>query len=444
MSSVPFKPKTLASTLCALLCSVPMTSQILAQTPAAPASAVEDFSRQLESINTEANTTRVEVKSDGLTDLEGFPVSDQEYNMRRLKRENMHYMGGGFHIRYRKGEDGLDKLVETSTPMIMNFNVGLGRASFNVTPIFLSSGELSTSPYTNRYYGTNALYPPEQREDNESGSQGGVAFEVMYEVGGFALRMGTTPVGFVQMNGTGELSFDHAFSGGFNFGFSAFRDAITDSVLSYAGLEDELSGQTWGAVTKNGGSFRLGYDAGGFGVYSELIGAVYLGENVPDNDYFQFTGGLYFIPYRGENLQLTGGFNVTYFEFEKNLRFFTFGHGGYFSPEEFYTASIPLSLSYTKDNISLSFDVTVGFQYFSEAEADFYPNDPDLQDDLAVFEPLQPITFDGQSETKFANKIGVNLDYFLTDNFSVKAKLESHSAADYEESIIALDVEYRF
>ncbi|MCK7595721.1 cellulose synthase subunit BcsC-related outer membrane protein [Microbulbifer sp. CAU 1566] len=427
------------------ICLLAFPCFVAAQSEAEAESVVEGFSRKLENIDVEASRTRVEVKSDGLTDLAPVPVASEDDNIRRLYRDSMHYAGGGFHIRYRKGEEGLDKLVETRMPVEMNFNVGLGRASFELTPVYLSSGELSSSQYKNRYFATNGLYDPDDRVDGaDSNNQGGVSFGVTYEIGGFSLNAGTTPVGFAQSNGVGEFSFDHAFGGGFNFGVSAFRKPVTDSVLSYAGLEDELSGETWGAIIRNGGSFRLGYDAGGFGVYSDFISAIYSGENVPDNDYFQYTGGIYFIPYRGESLQISGGFNITYFEFEKNLRFFTFGQGGYFSPELFYSASIPFSLTYTQERISLSVDLTVGFQYFSEESADFYPYEPSLQAQLESLELTQPVAFEGQTQTKFANKIGVRLDYFLTDNFSARARLESQSAADYEESVFGVDMEYRF
>lgn len=404
----------------------------------------ESLREQLRSINTQRHKVNVTETTGAIPRLPDEVPTGEDEDLWRLRRESMHFFSGGMHLRFRDGEEGLDQLFATGAPLQFNFNTGLGRIGIDTETVFLSAGDLSNSEFTNRYYGALSLIDPAQRPADISDDDAGVAISVGYEVGGFEVHVGTTPAGFEIVNETARVRFDHSFSSGFNFGLGVSREPVKDSVLSYAGLEDPVTGEKWGGIVKDAGNLSLGYDVGNFGVYIDGTIAVYQGDHVDDNDFFQINTGLYFHPYRGDNLQISSGFNVTYFSFEENLRYFTFGHGGYFSPESFYSASIPFRVAYSEGKLTVKADIGAGMQNFSEDSADFFPADPALQANLEAIENVQPVSFEQDSETQFAARGGAEVIYQLSPALSARGKLEFSNAADYEEVNFLVGVEYRF
>ena len=422
---------------------------------AQPSKEAEALQERLRSINTQQPRKVERPETTGaipaLPDNEPAPLystytatSSDMRGMWQLQREAMHFFAGGIEFRNRSGEEGLDKLFESRLPLSFNFNIGQGRMDFTITSVFLSSGDLTSDPFTNRFFGTYALSPAEDRPLDESTDTAGQEISIGYEAGGLKVRIGTTPLGFEVTNGTGDISFNHSFNSGFNFGVGAFIEPIKDSVLSYSGIKDPISGLEWGGIMKKGGTFSLGYDAGNFGVYFDLTSAIYEGESVADNDFAQINTGLYFFPQRNEQFEMATGFNITAFGFENNMRFFTFGQGGYFSPESFLSASIPLRMTYTEGKVTVKLDLGLGVQFFEEEAASFYPSDPDLQQQLVGLEETQPTTFEDDSERQFGTRGSAALIYQINPQLSFNSQIGFSNAADYKESIFLLGMEHRF
>ncbi|MBN0817387.1 BCSC C-terminal domain-containing protein, partial [Pseudomonas aeruginosa] len=128
------------------------------------------------------------------------------------------------------------------------------------------------------------------------------------------------------------------------------RRSLTDSLLSYVGLKDAYSGKTWGQVTKNGGTLQLSYDDGDAGFYVGGGGYSYLGQNVASNTSINANAGVYLRPYHDEYRQLQAGLSMSYMDYSKNLSYFTYGQGGYFSPQNYVSVSLPVSLTEKYDN----------------------------------------------------------------------------------------------
>jgi hypothetical protein len=404
----------------------------------------ETFRQQLRSINTQRRKVNAAETTGAIPQLpEEVPPGEDE-DMWRLRRASMHYFKGEMEFRYKDGEEGLDQLFAVTAPLEFNFNTGYGRIDIEAESVFLSAGDLSGNQFTNRYYGTLALEDPALRPTDISDDDGGVGLSIGYDVGGFELNLGTTPLGFEITNAIGDISFDHSFSGGFNFGLGVSREAVKESVLSYAGLKDPVTKQEWGGIVKNAANLGLGFDAGNFGVYADGTVAVYEGDEVEDNNFYQVNTGMYFHPYRGDKLQISSGFNITYFSFEENLRYFTFGHGGYFSPESFYSATIPLRITYSEGKMTLKTDMGFGMQYFDEDSAPFYPSDPDLQASLEATGTDQPVEYESNTETEFAVRIGAEVSYQLSVPLSARGAVEYSHSADYDEAKFLVGMEYRF
>ena len=79
---------------------------------------------------------------------------------------------------------------------------------------------------------------------------------------------------------------------------------------------------------------------------------VLLGKEVPQNNVKEFDVGFYARGVESRNLRFTYGINVTTLGYKRNLRRFTLGHGGYFSPKNYFSASLPMQLEGFRNRLS--------------------------------------------------------------------------------------------
>lgn len=114
------------------------------------------------------------------------------------------------------------------------------------------------------------------------------------------------------------------------------QKSVEDTLLSWIGQRDPYSDRTWGRVLKIGGS--MGHDVswpGGLWLSVRFGADHYWGHNVWKNS--SVTGDVALgrsFPLQSGTLSF-GGF-LTGAHFDRNSDFYTYGHGGYFSPSFFF------------------------------------------------------------------------------------------------------------
>ncbi|MGA8438430.1 MAG: cellulose synthase subunit BcsC-related outer membrane protein [Candidatus Sulfotelmatobacter sp.] len=200
----------------------------------------------------------------------------------------------------------------------------------------------------------------------------GYAGEAQLSTNTFGLMFGTTPQGFPVHNLTGGLRF-RPRNGPVTF--AAERDSVKDSLVSYAGARDPGTGIVWGGVVSNTGTAQLKWNPVSNGQYERIGmyisgGGGYLqGKNVPDNWEVLGNAGVYGQVVKG----LTMGVNFSGMHYDKNLQFFSLGQGGYFSPQEYGVASIPISYFARHQRFEYRIRVSGGVQYISQDASPFYP-----------------------------------------------------------------------
>ena len=151
------------------------------------------------------------------------------------------------------------------------------------------------------------------------------------------------------------------------------RDSVKDSLLSYAGVRDPGTGIVWGGVISNAGLVQLKWDARREGVYATFRYSDLRGQNVPDNTAIDGNAGMYFNLLRKPFLGVALGLSVGGMHYDKNLNFFSFGQGGYFSPQEYYQASVPLTVSGGHNRFQYELLASGGVQHFLEDSSPVYP-----------------------------------------------------------------------
>ncbi|WP_042885624.1 cellulose synthase subunit BcsC-related outer membrane protein [Cupriavidus necator] len=77
--------------------------------------------------------------------------------------------------------------------------------------------------------------------------------------------------------------------------------------------------------------------------------------------------------------RLLSGVNFTSMGYAENLRYFTFGQGGYFSPQTYFAVTVPLSLSGRTARLAYHVRGALGVQAFSEDDSNYFPTDAAAQ-----------------------------------------------------------------
>lgn len=367
--------------------------------------------------------------------------TDPRSRIERLESVTSGWVGGQIAIRSRDGESGLSRLTNIETPMAWySRETDFGQMSVTITPVYLDAGVASGERRLRQ--GTNALIMGGDTPVTDDAS--GVAFGLGYRLGHFHADVGVTPLGFEEDRLVGGVGW--ALSpGNWRLGVDLSRRAVSESLLAYAGAEDPLLGRTWGGIARSGGRLDVAYDGGAFGVYG--YGGVYGydGRNVETNYQGLLGTGLFRRHAPAPNQMLTFGVNLTVFGFEDNRRYFTFGHGGYFSPQTFIGATLPLQWQGVSGRLSWTLGAALGFQSFREDGAAYYPDFDALQaalerlaDSLADPEPGDPEVilqtgYASQRNSGVAYSFNALTEYRVAPRVTVGGLFAVDNARDFRE-----------
>ena len=373
---------------------------------------------------------------------------------------------GSTAMRSRDGEEGLSKLTEFKAPLQWStVPFGDSRLDVNVSPITLDAG--SSSDESSRRFGTGALIQGEVAEEvyNAStttppelpnldkikvpsqGSQSASGVEVAMALTGdqYKIDVGSTPLGQDLNTVVGGVQWSPQLTDYLKLVLVGERRAVVDSLLSYVGVEDKYSGKKWGQVTKNGGSAQLSYDntdAGfyaGFGVYD------YVGENVPSNTSVTGSAGVYFRPYYSDDRELKTGINMSYMNFDKNLSYFSYGQGGYFSPQDYVSVAFPVDYTQKFDNWKLGLGASIGYQSYSQDESPYFPTDAAMQRQLEDYVSrglAKEYFYSGSSKNGMGYNLRASTDYKLNKDMSIGGQIGYDTFGDYNESTANLYFRY--
>lgn len=347
------------------------------------------------------------------------------------------WLGGTAGVDYRSGQPGYDRLSLFSAQTEGSSMIAPGvRATVIARPVILDAGEatgtetfrqgtlpLSTAPYVQ--------------------SASGIGGELQLRTANFGASVGYTPHGFLVENVTGHLTI-HPPTAHFTFDFG--RDPILDTQLSFAGLRDEGSvtptyvGNVWGGVITNAGEAQIAFGDSHAGWYLQGGGQYITGRHVQDNTRFDGDGGAYWGAWhRPDYGNLTVGMNFFGMHYDHNLRYFTYGQGGYFSPGAYMLAAVPLTFNgHYGPKFHYRATGSFGVQAFQEDSAPFFPIDPALQ--AAQNNPTYPertsvsgnYSFDGEGA------------YAIAEHWYVGGYVNFNNSRDYASEKVGFFFRYLF
>ncbi|WP_336274955.1 cellulose biosynthesis protein BcsC [Vreelandella indica] len=277
---------------------------------------------------------------------------------------------------------------------------------------------------------------------------GGAGLELGYELQNLNLDIGSTPLGFEESNLVGGINWRPEIAENTSLNFTVERRAVKDSVLSYAGAYDAYSGDTWGGVVSTGGSAGINYDTEMGGLYADIGTYRYTGNNVADNQSYDLSLGGYARPINNERRQLQTGVHVSVMAFDDDLSHFTYGHGGYFSPQDYVSVAFPINYQENvTDQLTLGGYIAPGFQSYSTDDSDYFPTDPEAQALLDVFTALgaTPASrYGGESESGVGLSFGGTMEYQMTSDLSLGGRVDFNSFGDYNDTSASMFMNYTF
>lgn len=360
-----------------------------------------------------------------------------------------------FETSYRKrsGEDGLSALDEIKGTAKLSTSIGGGRVYARGDAVVIDSGRPARSGLAR--FGRNGTIEAQSIVDEvesplveaDTQHRSGVAIAMGYESRDVQVEAGSTPIGM----GKTKLTFSAAASPriGQNTNIRAWgeRKPMTDSIVSYAGARDPVTGERWGQVMRTGGGLGLSYDQNGTGIYAEGRYNRYTGTNVRDNESVEVNLGGYLRAFTGARSSFTAGLNLNYQSYDNNQNYFSFGHGGYFSPQNFLSVGFPLRYAFKDEKLDIKASVTPGFQSYDQDEVALYPTDPAAQAQLDALKLLNSdvrSVYDGLSKTGFAMSADASIYYNIDPTTQIGGLANYNSFGSYNEFRSMLGVRKNF
>ncbi|KPF91381.1 hypothetical protein IP81_10645 [Novosphingobium sp. AAP83] len=344
--------------------------------------------------------------------------------------------------RQRKGETGLSQFSEIKGTAELSTGLLGGRAKVRAEAVMIDAGRPEGSGLAR--FGRNATIEarsivnrvPSPLVQAATQQASGVALSAGYENDLVQAEVGTTPINM----GRTKLAFRAALTPRITPNLTAKvwveKKPVTDSVISYAGTRDPVSGERWGGVMRTGGGVAGSYDSEGNGVYGELAYSRYRGRIVPNNSSFEANFGGYLRLFKGEHSQLTGGINANYQTYDNNQNHFTYGHGGYFSPQNFVSIGFPINYTLETDKLDVKANITPGFQSFKQEDTALYPSEPGLQAQLDAFKLLNTDVrsrYDSLSRTGFAITAGGSAYYRISPTTEIGGNTSFNTFGNFDE-----------
>lgn len=348
------------------------------------------------------------------------------------------------YFRYRDGDDGTSRLTEYALPIEFETVLGAGtRAFMGLTPKRLKSGNGPNPPPVGNFYRyLDGIAQSNDLIEDESVMIPQIGFKTEGPLS-WSGRIATTPIGGeVTSTVIGEITV-----GTDSWHVNLHRNSVTDSILSTTGLRDPYGDGSWGRVVASGVS------VGGvlplnntYWLSATAGGDLYDGFHVWDNTRFTVdlsSGGTWRV-FDGD--ELSTGLFLYAENFSRNSNYFTYGHGGYYSPK-LMTMTGPF-VRYRSDCCRLYwFDIqaSVGWLHQETEDAPRYPLLDDGAPTLSAAAQADANgTFEGETSDELGHALRVEGWRLFSDHLALGGFAGTENSSDHSEWMAGLGLRWYF
>lgn len=367
-------------------------------------------------------------------------ASAAERGLSRLEKRKDGYITNGTIVRSKSGSEGLSQSTVVETPTEFYLPMGYaGHFIGHIDRVDFNAGRLPIDAGAQRLFGkVQALSPTGVATEPERSD--GVALGVGYETDDYRADVGTTPLGFPVANIVGGLKLYRSTGNSYST-LDISRRPMTSSLLAYAGAYDPVTRQTWGGVVRSGATYRRSMSEGRRTRSFSLTGNILTGEHVSSNRELRAVLGQNYDVLVKPNDIVNAGASLTLWSFQRDQSNFTFGQGGYYSPQSYVSLSLPLSWTGRHNKWSYLLAPAVGVSWSRTAASLYYPTDANLQ--ALGNNPLyNAAMYSGSSGTSFNYSLQGALEYRLLPNWYVGSSFQLDRAPYYSPNILQMYLRY--
>ncbi|MGC2403815.1 MAG: cellulose synthase subunit BcsC-related outer membrane protein, partial [Acidobacteriaceae bacterium] len=350
------------------------------------------------------------------------PGQQAQAELDSLESRYSAWLGGGTQVGSRSGQAGFDLLTRMESVFESSAVLGdSARLTIRALPVLLSAG--APDGTSNYNFGTSgaALI-------GQSHFQSGVGGEIQLATRAVDGNLGFSPTTFYVSHLLGSINL-HPQS--FPVHFRVYRDPVKETMLSYAGETDPLSGQVWGGVVATGAEGGLSLGSARQGFYLDGGASSLTGTNVNRNSRVYGSTGAYWTMYSNPYGTLKMGVNLTGLHYAQNQRYFTWGQGGYFSPDSYVLLNSPFTWeSRPMNHVTYRIDGSLGVQSFYE--------DPALPGSVIATDT----TPTAQSSIGANYNLAANVAYRLDEHWYIGGFVGINNAHDYQDRVGGIAVKY--
>lgn len=344
--------------------------------------------------------------------------------------------------RERQGETGLSQLRDMRGTAEISTGLFGGRVHARAEAVVIDAGRPTGSALAR--FGTNATpeaqgivnKQPSLLKQAETQHKSGVAVSAGYDDQTLHVDVGSTPINMGRTTVSFHAGVTPSLGGGVQAQAWVERRPVTDSIISFAGTRDPVSGLTWGQVMRLGGGGGLSIDRNGSGAYGSVAYNTYRGTRVAHNSGIEANVGGYLRVMQTEHSHLSTGINVNYQAYDNPQNYFTYGHGGYFSPQSFLSVSFPVRYELDKGKLTVKAAATPGYQSYNQDEVALYPIDANRQSTLDGLKAINSdvrARYDSLSKTGFALSAEGSLYYQVSPSTRIGGEASYNTFGSYDE-----------
>ncbi|WP_107850630.1 cellulose synthase subunit BcsC-related outer membrane protein [Oceanimonas marisflavi] len=301
-----------------------------------------------------------------------------------------------------------------------------GRAWVQAEQVMLNAGPPEAD---DRFGGCNAV-----TGDCNAGSLDteGTGLAVGWQGERWSWDIGHSPLGFEISNWLGGLNY----AGDWNelgYSLTLSRRPMSNSLVSYAGAVDPVTGLSWGGVTATGLALGLSHDQGEEdGIWASLGAHSLNGERVENNQRFSAMAGYYYRLIERPHEQLRAGSSLLYFQYQKDLSEDTLGQGGYYSPQRYVSLGLPVRYARRDEHWSGVLEASPGWSWSRADGNELYPEQWQAIENSG--KPLRP-SAPGSSDADTGGGPGISLaargEYRLNEHWILGGGLNWQVSEDY-------------
>ncbi|MDO9011787.1 MAG: cellulose synthase subunit BcsC-related outer membrane protein [Gallionella sp.] len=376
-------------------------------------------------------------------------VTYAEQEMENIESRRSAKIEAGLDIQSKTASSGTSTYNATEIPLRARFPIGYeAHGTVQVDLVNIDAGTLPSTYNDSALFGQIQAYgfPTQPIPQKATGTSIGFG----YERESVRADIGVVGIGFPVSNMVGGLR-KGGDVGRLSYSLTLSRRPYTGSLLSYAGARDPVTNTAWGGVTNTGLGLNMSTTLKNFNVSTMASYGLLRGKNVSNNDRLYLRAALDQDVYSTDDMILNMGLNANYTRHSENQAYYTFGHGGYYSPQSSLSFGLPIELIGREDLLSYQLRLNLSYSRTNEDAAVFYPTDPGLQALAAaaaaggLFPRGYPqAIYGGGTGGGYGYGVRAAAEYRLTPNLALGGRFNMERSAYYAPNSLLFYLRFMF